>query len=188
VCALADAASCDAGDERERADADGGGIERAVVVPAGSLPCAVDKVLAENCRAATRRRRSTARPMPMTSLAEMYAAARSDPSKKVYELVPLRIGNDQFPNAAAAERAARGPAIARRCARGRPQARRLRPTLRARRLPPASTSASDGVHADLDLAPTSAWTMPGGRATSTSATASRCRRRRRRTSSASRRA
>src|SRR4051794_15973039 len=66
------------------------------VVP-GNLPCDVDKVLANNCRSCHSASPQFGAPMALATLSDLHRAAHSDPSKKVYELVPGRIGDDAKP-------------------------------------------------------------------------------------------
>ena len=66
------------------------------IVP-GSLPCDVDKVLADNCRKCHSDPAEFGSPMPLVSMTDLHRAAKSDKSRKVYELVPNRIANDQDP-------------------------------------------------------------------------------------------
>jgi cytochrome c553 len=59
-------------------------------VAAGSLPCEVSQALARcsSCHGATP---SNGAPMPLVTLADLTAPAKSDPTRKVHELVALRV-------------------------------------------------------------------------------------------------
>jgi hypothetical protein len=99
------------------ADAPGTGPDGGTGTPvdpggAGVIPCAVDKVLAANCRSCHGSPPTYGAPMPLVTLADLHAAAATSSSRKVYELVPERIADDikpmpQPPNArlSAADRA-----------------------------------------------------------------------------------
>ena len=63
----------------------------------GSLPCEVDKVLAGHCRQCHGSTPSFGAPMPLITYADLKAPAKSDPSKKVYELVGARTNDDASP-------------------------------------------------------------------------------------------
>jgi mono/diheme cytochrome c family protein len=80
------------------ADLDGAtrGDGGAVTGPTG-LPCDVDKVLAQHCRTCHSDPPQFGAPMALTTWDALTAPARSDPSKKVYELVSARIKSDQAP-------------------------------------------------------------------------------------------
>ncbi len=64
--------------------------------PSG-LPCDVDAVLAQNCLKCHAEIPQFGAPMPLTTWDALHAAARSDGTKSVYELVPVRIANDDQP-------------------------------------------------------------------------------------------
>jgi len=89
--------ACGATNAEVTPGADGGPGGSSGGVGDGSLPCAVDKVLADNCRKCHSSPPQYGAPMPLVTLADLHAAAKSDPSRKVFELVPERIGNDQKP-------------------------------------------------------------------------------------------
>jgi hypothetical protein len=56
----------------------------------GTLPCAVDRVLESNCRLCHSDPPRYGAPMPLVTYGNLHAAARSTPSKKVYEMVHVR--------------------------------------------------------------------------------------------------
>jgi hypothetical protein len=64
---------------------------------AGDLPCDVDAVLARNCRQCHGSPPSFGAPMPLLSLADLRADAKSTQGKKVYEMVGARIHDDAAP-------------------------------------------------------------------------------------------
>jgi hypothetical protein len=61
------------------------------------LPCDVDKVLAGNCRKCHSAPPQFGAPMPLTSWDALDAPAKSNPAKKVYELVSARIKDTADP-------------------------------------------------------------------------------------------
>lgn len=63
----------------------------------GALPCDVDAVLARSCRECHGATPSFGAPMPLVTLSDLHAPARSDASKKVYELVGARVHDDAHP-------------------------------------------------------------------------------------------
>lgn len=63
----------------------------------GNLPCDVDAVLASSCRKCHASPPQFGSPMPLVTHADLQAPAKSDPTKKVYELVTARIADDQNP-------------------------------------------------------------------------------------------
>jgi hypothetical protein len=78
----------------------------------GTLPCDVDKVLADNCRKCHSDPTEFGALMPLVSMTDLHRAARTDAARKVYELVPARVADDAkpmppYPNArlSAADRA-----------------------------------------------------------------------------------
>lgn len=73
--------------------ADGGGVESGP----SDLPCDVDKVLADNCCKCHSATPQFGAPMPLMTWSNLDAQSVSDPTKKVRELIPLRIANDQNP-------------------------------------------------------------------------------------------
>jgi hypothetical protein len=66
-------------------------------VTSSSLPCDVDAVLASNCRQCHTAPPRFGAPMPLVTYADLEAPARSDPTKKVYELVEQRVHDDARP-------------------------------------------------------------------------------------------
>ncbi|HEY8077344.1 MAG TPA: peptidylglycine alpha-amidating monooxygenase, partial [Labilithrix sp.] len=63
----------------------------------GGIPCDVEKVLASNCRTCHGAPPQFGAPMSLVTYADLVAPAKSDPTKKVYELVAQRIQNDASP-------------------------------------------------------------------------------------------
>lgn len=57
------------------------------------LPCAVDKVLANNCRKCHSAVPQFSAPMPLVTHQDLIAPSKSDPTKKVYELVTSKIAS-----------------------------------------------------------------------------------------------
>lgn len=57
----------------------------------GAIPCDVDAVLARACRTCHADPPRFGAPMPLGTWGDLHAAARSDPAKKVHELVKARI-------------------------------------------------------------------------------------------------
>jgi len=72
-----------------------GGIT--VAPQATDLPCDVDAVLAKSCRQCHSSPPSYGAPMPLLSSADLHASAKSNASKKVFELVGARIHDDVAP-------------------------------------------------------------------------------------------
>jgi cytochrome c551/c552 len=64
---------------------------------AGGLPCAVDKVLAGHCRQCHGSTPTFGAPMPLVTHADLMAPAKSDATRKVYELVETRIHDSAAP-------------------------------------------------------------------------------------------
>jgi hypothetical protein len=154
--AIATACGATTGDVAPGAD---GGPGSSGGVATGSLPCDVDAVLAQNCRKCHSSSPQYGAPMPLVTLADLHAAAKSDAQRKVYELVPERIADDTKPmppppNArlADADRAtltkwaqAGAPASTDACGATPPTP------------PPVPPTACTP---DLPLTPASPWTMP----------------------------
>lgn len=63
----------------------------------GALPCAVDSVLARNCRKCHGATPQFGAPMPLMTLADLTAPAKLSAGKKVYEAVGARIHDDAAP-------------------------------------------------------------------------------------------
>ncbi len=61
------------------------------------LPCDVQKILADNCWKCHSDPTKFTAPMPLTTHAALTAGSKSDPSKKVYELVSSRLRDDKSP-------------------------------------------------------------------------------------------
>ncbi len=64
--------------------------------PSG-LPCAVDDILAKNCRSCHGSTPIAGSPMSLMTWADLQAPAKSDPTKKVYELVGTRMHDNKTP-------------------------------------------------------------------------------------------
>jgi hypothetical protein len=62
-----------------------------------ALPCDVDAVFERHCRKCHTNPPESGAPMPLLFYENLHAPARSDPSKKVYELVGQRIHDDEHP-------------------------------------------------------------------------------------------
>jgi len=65
--------------------------------PPDALPCDVDRVLLESCRECHAGAPLFGAPMPLVTYADLTAPAKSDPTKKVWELVTARIHDDARP-------------------------------------------------------------------------------------------
>lgn len=63
----------------------------------GELPCDVSTVLAKNCQSCHGSPTTYGAPMPLMTYADLTAPAKSDATKKVYELVETRIHDDAQP-------------------------------------------------------------------------------------------
>lgn len=63
----------------------------------GKLPCDVEAVLKSNCQSCHAATPKFGAPMPLVTYADLTADAKSDASKKVYELVGERIHDDAHP-------------------------------------------------------------------------------------------
>jgi len=63
----------------------------------GGLPCDVDAVLGQSCRSCHGASPKFGAPMPLVTHADLHAAAPSDASKKVFELVGTRVHDDADP-------------------------------------------------------------------------------------------
>ena len=97
VSALSAVAACGASEATPTPGTDAGPtVVPAPVVP-GSLPCDVDKVLADNCRKCHSDPAEFGSPMPLVSMTDLHRAAKSDAAHKVYELIPTRIADDAKP-------------------------------------------------------------------------------------------
>jgi hypothetical protein len=62
-----------------------------------AIPCGVDAVLEQSCRSCHSSPTKFGAPMPLVTFADLHAPAPSDPSKKVYERVGVRIHDDKMP-------------------------------------------------------------------------------------------
>jgi hypothetical protein len=130
-------------------------------------------VLATNCRKCHSATPQFGAPMPLVTFADLHAPAKSDPSKKVFELVPVRIADDASPmpqppnpRLSAADRdtltnwAAAGAPADPSCdltppgTPGTPRTPGAPPGTPPLVTPTACTP-------DLPLAPSSTWEMPG---------------------------
>lgn len=77
-----------------------GGTSGAPVTPdgvVGNLPCNVDAILAKNCRECHGSTPKFGAPMSLVTADDLHAPAKSNPARRVYELVPERITNDARP-------------------------------------------------------------------------------------------
>jgi hypothetical protein len=78
-------------------DLGGGGAGGGAGGASPGLPCDVDAVLAASCRSCHGATPQFGAPMPLVTHADLIAPARSDPSRKVYELVGQRTHDDTSP-------------------------------------------------------------------------------------------
>jgi hypothetical protein len=68
------------------------GTQGSTAAPATSgVPCAVATVVSNNCTTCHASVPAFGAPMPLITYADFHAQAKTDPSKKVYELIPARI-------------------------------------------------------------------------------------------------
>ena len=126
----------------------------------GPLPCDVDAIIAKNCRKCHDSTPKYGAPMPLTNAADLHAPAKTNPGRRVYELVPERIADDkspmpQPPNArlSAADRAT----IAAWASAGAPAG-----TVDCMNKPPDVTPMT-ACKPDLPIAPASDYAMPDGK-------------------------
>lgn len=124
---------------------------------ASNLPCDVDTVLAANCRKCHGSPPQFGSPMPLVTVDDLHAPAKSDPSKKVYELVTARIADDKNPmpeapnpRLSAADRATLDAWVAAGAPAGTVACNTKPPT-------PAPTT---NCKPDLPVAPATAYEMP----------------------------
>jgi hypothetical protein len=66
-------------------------------VTPGALPCDVDDVLARGCRQCHASPPQFGAPMPLVTLADLHAPAKSDPTQSVFQRVGARIHDDARP-------------------------------------------------------------------------------------------
>lgn len=159
--AAASLAACGAGaDVTPAADGGGPAASSGGAPVTGALPCDVDRVLASRCRECHAAQPQYGAPMPLVTLADLRAPARSDASRKVYELAAARVADDARPmppppkaRLAGADRAV----LASWAAAGAP-AGDAASCDDAGAPPPAIPPL--GCAPDLSLAPASAWEMP----------------------------
>jgi hypothetical protein len=83
-------------------DSDGGtvGTSDGGTIPQtgpSDLPCAVDTILAQHCRSCHQNPPLSGARMPLMTWSDLQAPAKSDPSKKVYELLGTRIHDNVKP-------------------------------------------------------------------------------------------
>lgn len=95
-CGACGSSSTDSAAPSDGSDTTSGGPP-STTAPTGSIPCAVDEILADDCRSCHSSSPQFGASMPLVTLADLHAPAKSDPSKKVYELIPARITNDASP-------------------------------------------------------------------------------------------
>lgn len=65
--------------------------------PSAGLPCDVDEALQKNCQLCHGASPKFGAPMPLVTRADLVAPLKSDPSKKVYEQIPVRIHDAEKP-------------------------------------------------------------------------------------------
>jgi hypothetical protein len=101
IAAIAFASACGASSAEVAPGAGPGADGGTTTVPpdsvAGNLPCDVDAVLAANCRKCHASPPQFGSPMPLVTAADLHAPARSNPARKVFELVTERIDDDKNP-------------------------------------------------------------------------------------------
>lgn len=95
-------AACGSSDAEVGPAADGGGTTTTdggtTTTPTSSgIPCDVDAILAKDCRKCHSSPPQFGAPMPLMTHADLTAAAKSNPAKKVYELVTAKIDDDASP-------------------------------------------------------------------------------------------
>lgn len=78
-------------------DGGGGGTGDGGVPVVRGIPCDVDAILEANCRKCHASSPLFGAPMPLVTHDDLVAAAKSEPSKKVYELAGARTKNDASP-------------------------------------------------------------------------------------------
>jgi cytochrome c551/c552 len=128
-----------------------------------NLPCAVEKILVANCQKCHAATPLYGAPMPLVTAADLHAPSKSDPSKKVYERVGVRIHDTakpmpQPPNAplSAADTATLDAWIASGAPQDTNGCATPPPPQDGGVIPPVSCTP------DEHLRPTAAWTMPQG--------------------------
>ena len=127
--------------------------------PQGSLPCDVDTLLEKSCRGCHSSPPKYGAPMPLATLQDLHAPAKSDASKKVYELVRARTHDTESPMPPAsspqpdeASRAALDAWIDSGAPAG--TACETKPT------PTTPTGKPLSCDADVHMKPAAAWSMP----------------------------
>jgi hypothetical protein len=78
-------------------DASNVGNDGGVTLNAGRLPCDVDAILQKSCRTCHGATPQFGAPMPLVTHADLHKALPSDASKKVFQQIPVRIGDDAKP-------------------------------------------------------------------------------------------
>ncbi len=76
---------------------DGGLGDEADLPVEGDLPCAIDKVMVDECQSCHGARLRFGAPMPLVTLADFHAPAITSPSRSVFELVYERMQDDARP-------------------------------------------------------------------------------------------
>ncbi len=150
-----------------------GGSDDASVAPTGpsGLPCNVEKVFVEHCQQCHSAAPKFGAPMPLVTHADLIAAAKSDPTKSVYDLVSARIKDDakpmpQPPNARLD--ASQVSAVDAWVAAGAPESSAgctttTTPSADGGTTPPSVTPGTPGPLSctpNLAIIPAGAWTMP----------------------------
>ncbi|MEA2751589.1 MAG: hypothetical protein QOI41_5732 [Myxococcales bacterium] len=100
VAAVTLGSACSATNNAAPGTSGGAGTTITPVAPdgvGGSLPCDVDAVLAANCRKCHDASPKFGAPMALVTAADLHAPAKSNPARRVYELVPERIADDTNP-------------------------------------------------------------------------------------------
>jgi hypothetical protein len=68
-----------------------GGAAGIAPAAAGGVPCGVAAIISKNCTGCHQNPIKNAAPMPLMALADFQAAAKSDATKKVYQVIPGRL-------------------------------------------------------------------------------------------------
>lgn len=127
----------------------------------GTLPCDVDAVLAVNCRKCHDASPKFGAPMALVTADDLHAPAKSNPARRVYELVPERIADDkapmpQPPNARLSD--ADRTTLSSWAAIGAPAGTAQCETTQ----PPPPDVVPTACTPDLPILPSSDWAMPDG--------------------------
>jgi hypothetical protein len=126
--------------------------------PSG-LPCDVEKVLAQHCQKCHAASPQFGAPMPLMTWENLNARALTDESKKVYELIPLKINDDAKPmppspneRLSAADRKTLSDFATAGAPRGPDSCENV--------TPPGTINPKVSCTPDLTLSPSEPWEMP----------------------------